>query len=158
MKTQIFTLVLLFFSSLLYSQDITFDSINSIEAKRNYRIINNSVWLRDSVHYFAPLDNGWKLTKRELVTSRDDKNRLRSSIVLRVDSSGKNEYSFLTTVNYYSNDILKDSLVMAWDNNSNSWADTFYYLKKDINGNVLKKIQTFLSIELTSYKNKDIYR
>lgn len=102
------------------------------------KIIDDIIWVRDSIHYLEGIDTEWKLTKRQIVLSRDNLGRILSAIEKVSDSNNKWVNSTLTKVKYHNNKILQDSLVLAWNIGLNQWKDTLYYLKKDYRGNILE--------------------
>lgn len=145
MKTIITFILLLFTYLQLPSQNyLPNDSLYvKIDKNFDFKIIDDILWTRDSIYYYIGSNDAWKLNKKYKVLSRDHKGRILSAIETVLDSNSNWINSTLTKVNYFGNDILNDSIVLNWESKVNIWQDTLQYLKKNQNGNILEKIESY---------------
>ncbi len=160
MKTITIFIIFLISNVLFFAQNIAFVDFLPEDKGDNINIkqINGDIWVRDSIYYYSYFMSNWSLTKKYKVISRDDKGRIKTALTTKLDSSQNMVNCFLTKVDYYDNDILRDSLILGWNNNLELWNDTIFYLKKDIRGNMLDSIVSFFETTMSGQKRKRYYR
>ena len=148
-------------STQVYSQVvIPYDDFFStkIDTKTDLREINGEIWVRDSIYYYSNSMSNLIIIQKDKVISRDNKGRVRKELSTKLNSSGKMINYRLTKVDYYDNDILKDSLIVRWDKNHNLWNDTIYYLKKDVKGNTLDSIYSYYGLIYSGKTGRKYFR
>ena len=161
MKNVYYLLFSLFLSTQVYSQVVNpYNEIFStkIDTKIDFREINGEIWVRDSIYYYSSSMSNRRIIQKDRVISRDNKGRIREELSTKLDSSGNMINYRLTKVDYYNNDILKDSLIVGWDKNHNLWNDTIYYLKKDVRGNTLDSIYSYYGVIHPNKTGRKYYR
>ncbi len=102
--------------------------------------INGDIWLRDSIYYYQGNNEDWILNSKYLVIARDKKNRTILAKNFLIDSNKNWVNSKLTIVSYYDNDILKDSLVLEWNPEEQSYNDTIFHRMNNPKGDIIELV------------------
>ncbi|MEZ4906217.1 MAG: T9SS type A sorting domain-containing protein [Saprospiraceae bacterium] len=161
MKPSLILVFIIFFINNINSQNIESNILNSMndETNINLKVIDNIIWVRDSIYYFNGDEDDWTLNKKYIVTERESYGKLKSAMETKLDSIGNWILDTYTKVYHFQNENLNDSTILNWDTNTNIWNDTLQYLKLDSKGNQKEKITSFWGrLGFNDYQSHIFYR